>query len=60
MKHNTAGFTLIELMVTVTIIAIVSTVAISPFKMLSDGMDTKERSEHIGDMLESLNESAEK
>jgi|GEM_PF-3521738 len=71
MKHNTSvlvlrslrakkAFTLVELMVTVTIIAIVSTVAITPFKMLSDGMDTKERSEHIGDMIRSLDESIEK
>ncbi|MDP2104136.1 MAG: prepilin-type N-terminal cleavage/methylation domain-containing protein [Candidatus Gracilibacteria bacterium] len=70
MKHNISGlvlrslrakkaFTLVELMVTVTIIAIVSVVMISPFKMLIDGMDTRDRSNHIADMIRSLDESIE-
>ncbi|MDP2103349.1 MAG: prepilin-type N-terminal cleavage/methylation domain-containing protein, partial [Candidatus Gracilibacteria bacterium] len=53
------GFTLVELLVTVTIIAIVSVVMIGPFKMLIDGMDTRDRSNHIADMIRSLDESIE-
>lgn len=69
MKNNTArvlrspqtknGFTLIELMVVVTIMAIIGTVLVTPFKMLFDGMSTRDRGQYIADMIRSLDESIE-